>query len=236
MTTALTPVDPAAVPQRTNRLLGIAANLLPEEITLARRARRTRGWVIIVVVLVAAMMAGWFFLANQDTRAADAELTNATGDVTALQRDQRDYAPVVQVKNDTDALNKQLKAIMGNDLDWAAMVTLLRETGENTNTGVDVQGINGSLLAPVSGEEAAAPDASGTAVIGTLEITGEAPDKKAVAAYIDALGRQKLVADPYLTAVRQGEDGSVSFNLNVDITSAALCGRFGEKCATRETE
>ncbi|WP_306212213.1 PilN domain-containing protein [Actinoplanes sp. RD1] len=232
----LTPVDPASTPQRVNRLLTLSASLLPEEISLARRARRTRGWVIVIVLLVAMLLGGWFYLANQDTQAADAELTNATGEVTSLQRDQRDYAEVVDVQNDTQTLSKQLQAVMKNDLGWARLIDTLNDTA--AGAGLTLGGINGSLTSDTAaaGETGStSTGTSGTAAVGTLVITGHGPDKEAVAAYIETLGKQTLVANPFLTSINQvgeGADEGVDFSLDLDITSAALCGRFGDKCDT----
>ena len=58
----------------------------------------------------------------------------------------------------------------------------------------------------------------------------QAPDKKAVAAYVDALGKQTVVANPYVTSVATAEGGGVTFSLRVDIASASLCGRFTVEC------
>ena len=57
MSTTLIPVDPAATPLRSSRLLTISASLLPEEITIARRARKARNWVIVALVLAACVCA-----------------------------------------------------------------------------------------------------------------------------------------------------------------------------------
>jgi len=62
-------------------------------------------------------------------------------------------------------------------------------------------------------------------------VTGTGPDKRAVAAYVDALARQPVLANPYVTSVTTDDD-EVTWTLRVDITSAALCGRFGDKCET----
>ena len=36
-------------------------------------------------------------------------------------------------------------------------------------------------------------------------VTGAGPDKKAVAAYVDALGKQTVVTNPYVTSVASDE-------------------------------
>ncbi|WP_212992523.1 hypothetical protein [Actinoplanes auranticolor] len=230
MATTLMPVDPAMSPQRITRLLTISANLLPDEIIAARQARRTRAWVLIVVFLVACLCAAWVVLANREKQAADRELTVATTEVFGLQRDQRQFASVVKVRNDTDLLKKQLGTVMANDLDWAALLTLLRTTGEPSD--VIVAGITGSLAqAGDSGKSGTLPSTSKSSSIGSVVVTGTAPDKEAVAAYVDRLAKHSTIANPYVTSVTStAETGDVSFSLNVDITQAALCGRFGEPC------
>lgn len=226
MSTTMMPVDPAMSAQRANRLLSISANLLPEEVTLARRARRTRGWVLIVAGVAALLLGGWFFVALQEKSSADSELTDATAAVVQLQRDQSKFSEVVKVQNDTAALTKQLKAAMGDDLDWAALITMLRAGG--ASVGLEVEGINGTLKTAEGG------DASSTGV-GSLVITGTSPDKETVAAYIDLLNKQKTVSDPYITAVTQSDDNNVTFSATVDIAESAKCGRFSDtKCSSQE--
>ncbi len=233
MATTLMPLDPAVSPQRATRLLTISANLLPEEIVAARRARRTRGWMIALVVLVACLLGGLFHLVRQDTRAADEELTAATAEVADLQRSQRAYGEVVDVQNDTATLSQQLRTAMVNDLDWASLLAQLRSIG--TSAGVEVTGINGALQNDTTAAGTALPSTSTAVPIGAAVVTGKGPDKRAVAAYVDALAKQSVLANPYLTNVTASEDGAddeVTWTLRVDITQAALCGRFGDKCAT----
>ncbi|MEV4706655.1 hypothetical protein [Actinoplanes sp. NPDC049316] len=230
MATTLMPVDPAASPQRTTRLLTISANLLPEEIVSARQGRRTRIWVIVFVLLVAAACGGWVAYANNQKQLADRELTEATTQVLALQRDQREYADVVKVRSDTELLKKQLKSVMARDLDWGALLMLLRTTGQPVD--IEVTGVNGKLTTAGDAPEAssALPSTSKSGSIGQVVVTGTAPDKKAVAAYVDLLAKQPTLANPYVTNVASTEAGNVTFSLTVDITQKALCGRFGQAC------
>jgi len=239
MATTLMPVDPAVSPQRVNRLLTISANLLPEEVIAGRRARRTRTWVIGIVVLVALLCGGWIAYADHQRQEADRELTAVTSDVVSLQRDQRGYASVVQLRIEADELKGQLQTVMANDLDWAALLKMLRGTGP---AGIEVSDVSGKIAAAADGGGATTsagslPSTSTSSSIGTVTVTGSAPDKEAVAAYVDALGRQTTIANPYVTSVTKnteevaGANGNgVTFSINVDITSKALCGRFGTAC------
>jgi hypothetical protein len=227
MATTLLPIDPQT-PQRVNRILTISANLLPEEIVGARRARRARTWTAVVVLLVTILCAAWFTLAYREKQTAESDLEAATDTVTALQREQRSYSGVVQVRNETTALSGQLKAVMADDLNWRDLLDTLRTTGARSK--IEIDGINGKLADEQSGTTSATlPGATTTTTVGSLVVTGIGPDKKAVAAYVDALAKVDTLANPYVTSVAT-EDNGVSFSLNVDISQAALCGRFTVDC------
>jgi hypothetical protein len=233
MATTLMPIDPAVSPQRANRIPMISARLLPEETLAARRARRALVWAVVMIVLVAALCAAWFTMANRDKRAAEKELDAASITVTDLQRQQREYSKTVQVQNEITALTGQLQAVMANDLDWSALLDTVRSTG--TPSGIQVDSVNGRL----NGTEGSAtsqsnqlPSTSTATAIGTLTVTGSAPDKQAVAAYVDALAKETVVANPYVTTVATDEKLGVTFSLTTDITQTALCGRFAVPCKT----
>ena len=232
MATMLIPIDPAVTPQWITRVPTISASLLPDEIIAARRARRSRAWAAVAVVLVVCLLAIWYVSATRATRAADTELNSALAEVTDLKRAQSDYTEVVGVQNSTATLSTQLKSLMANDLDWAALIDTLRATAKKA--GVTVVGVSGQLNVSEGAVESAntLPSTNKAAAIGSLVVTGTGPDKKAVAAYVDTLDKQSTVANPYVTSVTTGTEGSkrAEFSLNVDITQAALCGRFGDTC------
>ncbi len=233
MATTLMPLDPAVSPERVTRLLTISARLLPDEIMAARRARRTRLWVIVIVAVFAGLCGLWAVDADRERQAADKDLTAATAEVAKLQDLQRDFSPVVQVLSDTTVLNKQLTTVMANDLDWAALLDTLRRTG--TASDIEIAGVNGKLTATsaTSTDSAnALPSTAETVSIGSLVITGTGPDKDAVATYADRLAKQQtLIANPYVTSVTSDPDAGVTFSLTLDITQASLCGRFSaEQC------
>jgi hypothetical protein len=211
------------------RVLNISASLLPEDIVAARQARRTRGLVVVAVAVVAGLCAAWFAVAYHQKQEADQARIKASAAVTALQSDQREFTETLQVQADTKLLNEQLAAVMANDLDWAALLAALRSAG--APSGITVSGVNGQLTAS---DDAAATvkvlPGSATDTVGSLLVSGAGPDKKAVAAYVEALGRRSVVTNPYVTSVASDDSGGVTFSLRVDITRAALCGRFTTAC------
>jgi hypothetical protein len=234
-TTTLMPLDPAFSPQRVSRILTISADLLPEELVAGRRARRSRGWVVVALVVVVALLAGWYVWADRAVRDADQDLGQVTQQATTLQKSQSRYQAVVDVQNQATTITKELKALLANDLQWAAMLDTLRSTG--TRTGVTVQGVNAVLnqaTGNATGTETL-PSTTKAATVGTVTITGAAPDKPSIARYVDALGRLSSVANPYLTTATKTDfpgDRAWQFSITVDITSTTLCGRFTTKCPT----
>jgi hypothetical protein len=231
MATTLLPIDPAMSPERVSRILTISANLLPEETIAGRRARRVLIWVAVVVVLVAALCGTWFGYAYHQKQSAEQELEAATAEVRTLQVAQRDYAETVQVQNDITTLTGQLKTVMTNDLDWGALFDTLRRAG--APAGIKVGDVNGQLDAADGrgpGTSAALPSTNPATSIGSLVVTGWAPDKQAVATYVEALAKQTTVTNPYVTSVATDDDGGVTFSLTTAITQESLCGRFTGAC------
>jgi Tfp pilus assembly protein PilN len=233
-TTTLMPVDPALNPQRMARILTISADLLPAEIVSARRARRSRGWIAGVLVLVVALLGGWYAYAAREVRSADAELSDVTSQATTLQKSQTKYQEVVDVQNETSTISKELKTLMANDLQWSNLLDTLRSTG--TGAGVKVLGVNALLNQPNVTPNAAdaLPSSTDAGSIGSVTITGSAPNKPSVARYVAALGKLTVVANPYLTSATATDSGDRSwqYSITVDITETTLCGRFTTPCKT----
>lgn len=228
--TTLMPLDPALSPQQVSRIITITADLLPEEVVAARRARRTRGWVIAVVGVVVLALVGWYVVADMGTRDANTELESVNAEQSRLQRKQAGYGEVVNTQSENLAITKQLNTLMANDLQWAGLIDTLRDTG--TASKASLEGISAALAVGTTVAAAPAlPSTSPAATIGTITIAGGAPDKPSVARYVEALGAVSSLANPYVTSVTQTDKG-VSFVLTVDITAGALCGRFTTKCKT----
>jgi hypothetical protein len=224
MATTLMPLDPATSPQRAARILSISANLLPAEVTDARRARTVRGRVIGVLLVFLLLLGSWYGYAWLQATIAQDDLDDVTSQAQQLQQAQVKYADVVNVQAERDTISAQLKTLLTNDLSWQTLLGKLRGTG--TSSGISIGGMSGSLASGTAVTEAnKLPSTSATKVIGTLTVTGTAPDKDSLAKYVDALGGLKVVANPYLTSAAE-TDGLVQFSLQVDITAGALGGRF----------
>jgi Tfp pilus assembly protein PilN len=230
MATTLKSPVPAAPAGRAPRIPPIAANLLPVEIIETRRIRKVRGIVVSALVVFALLLGGWFGQARYQTAEARQSLRTAESDVQRLTRQQQAFATVVAVQAESQAIRSDLAVLLANDLRWARLLSSLRKAAP---ADVQINGAFGSLVsgATSSGGGSAAPQlpsASGEAPIGTLTVTGSGATKMAVAAYVDALGNLPGLANPLLGDATL-QEGAVQFTVRLDITRAALGGRYTSK-------
>ncbi|WP_436523332.1 hypothetical protein [Actinoplanes sp. HUAS TT8] len=221
-TTALMPLDPTVSPQQANRVLPIRANLLPQDISDGRRARRTRTAVIISVVLVLAMLGTWYWHAAGKKQDAEADFVSVTGQVSQIQKAQGKYSKLTTTKNTITVMDGQLAKLMAADLPWQTILDLVRSTGDKYDVKV----------AEVTGQLAQANGTTSSDVVGTLNLTGSAPDKKAVAKYVLAIVdlKSKGLADPFVNDVSGADKDGVTFDITVSLTKTAQCGKYTTKC------
>jgi Tfp pilus assembly protein PilN len=222
-TTALMPLDPSVSPQQAARILTIRANLLPQDISDGRRARRTRTVVILAVVLVLALLSGWYWHAAREKQTAEDDFAFITQQVTDVQKDQREYNDLTSTKNTITVMSSQLSKLMAKDAPWQTLLDEARTTGDKYD--VKITQLDGTL--------ATVPQAAETSdEIGSIVINGTAPDKKAVAKYMLALValKAKGFADPFVSTVSGADKSGVSFTITVSLTKTALCGKFGKTC------
>jgi Tfp pilus assembly protein PilN len=231
MATTLMPLDPASTPQRAQRLLPIAANLLPAEITDARRARHVRARVVIILGLVTILVGGWYAFALVQRSFAQRDLDAAYAEKAVLEAKQSGFADVVNTQRDSKAISDRLKVLLQDDLRWATLLNTLRDS--TSGTSVTVTGVSGALTSATGAattgstapNEGQLPAASAAKTVGTLTVTGTAPDKDAVAAYVDALGKLDMFSNTFITSVTAVQDG-VQFSFQGNITAKALGGRW----------
>jgi hypothetical protein len=234
MSTSLMPMDPALSPQQTARLLPIRADLLPEEITNGRRARRMRTFVIVGVVLAMVALGGWSAGAYHSRSLANKDLAQVNAQVATVNNTMHDtkHNQITQIISENQAISAELKTLMADDLRWPTLLDTVRATA--AKSGITLGQINASLAETSSSSGAAVTTSSGQTVVATLTLQGSGKDKKTIAGFIDALGTVTGISNPALSTVSQGSSqaGSVpySFAANAEITSAAQCGRFTTAC------
>jgi hypothetical protein len=232
MTTALMPLDPASTPQHVNRVLGIRASLMPSEIAAGRKARRVRVGIVGAVILVLALVgAGYGFALHQKSVADDGSAAVAD-EVNKARSARGKFSAVTKVIGENDTLTANLKTLLADDLRWASLMDTVRSVGLPID--VKITSISGSLTTQSAVAAAAVnlPSTSKLASVVNLNISGSAPDKETVARYVDTLGQQPSFANTYFSTTTDSTDNDkkvVSFTMSADITTDALCGRYGKR-------
>ncbi|WP_328465582.1 PilN domain-containing protein [Actinoplanes sp. NBC_00393] len=224
MTTALMPLDPTVSPQQASRVLSIRADLLPSEIRDSRRARRTRAFILITLILVLVALGGWYALVTAAKNAADDEYNQTLEQLATVQSQQKkneDIQQMIDVKQGNTLLSKELGTLLAQDMSWANLLDLIRDTG--TDATVDITDISGGLQDSSDGKAVV------EGAIGSLTISGTADNKKEVAEYVEALGKLTYLSDPFVNSVTE-KDGAVTYSLTVTVTDEGLCGRFTTEC------
>ncbi|MGI5181458.1 PilN domain-containing protein [Dactylosporangium sp. CA-152071] len=199
---------------RSMRILPIAADLLPMEITDRRRLSTVRRLVVTALAVFALLLAGWFVVAYQHTQQAYDEVDRINDTKVDLLREKAKYTEVDSIQKQRKAIADQLRLVMARDLSWSALLTSLQQAAPK---GVAVQSVTGSLAQT---DSTADPD-----VVGLITLTGTAPSKAAIAAYVDTLGKVTGIGNPFPTDATESDEG-LTFTIRVDITPAALGGRF----------
>lgn len=223
-TTALLPLNPAVSPQQVARVLSIRANLLPREITAGRTARRMRVVVIAAAAIVVVGVGAWYADAYHDEKQAIRDRDTVTAQVDAARALQNTdaYRQVTITIQANKAYDAQLKTLMANDLPWSVVLDDLRSTAAARQ--VTISSIAATAAEKQSSSAGSLPSSSTAHTAFTLSISGTAKDKQTVASFITALATVPGVANPFLTTAQ--DKPPISFTINVDVTSAALCGRF----------
>ncbi|MEV4513159.1 PilN domain-containing protein, partial [Dactylosporangium sp. NPDC049525] len=201
---------------RTMRILPIAADLLPLEITELRRLRMVRRLVIAGVAAFMALLFAWYVAADGKTDQAQTELNAVQDSRRDLNRKKATYTELEQIRQQRKNITAQLGILMELDLPWSALLTSLQKAAPK---GVALKSVTGAL------DAAEASPGAGGDVIGTITLTGTAPTKKDVAAYVDTLGGVTGLANPFPSDANETDEG-LNFTIRVDVTKASLGGRF----------
>jgi len=211
------------------RFVAIRANLLPDEIANARRVgQMIRKVGVALAAVIALVICGYAVTAWQTSSAKDS-LAAAQRKSTQLINEQRQFRPLVTAQAQAASIRAELTKLMVGDLSWTNLLATLRKSAPARMTITTVTGITGvgaaSTTTGASGGGLGILNQSGKQQVGTLTISGTAPDKNAVAAYIDTLTKVPGLAAPFPASLT-GQGGKLTFSASVIITSDALGGRY----------
>ena len=208
-------------------------NLLPPEIEEARRFRKVQAGLGVGVLAALGVVGVLTLMANSAVNDARGDLDTAAARETQLKAQQAEYAEVPLVYAQVEAAQAQLAQAMGKEVRWSYFLNdvSLRIPGKVWLTEMTVvQDVDGATAATV-----AAPGTYLSPGIGTVTFQGIGSKHNDVAAWLDALAKQKGLNQPYFTSSKQEAIGSepvIKFSSQATITEEALSKRYVEKAGS----
>ena len=225
MTSTLTPPD-ASGTERGPRLPVMVADLLPDDIVQARRARQVRRAVLAVLAAFTVGLIAWGGLVIYQTSHARGDLAEVQEDADLVRAKQNDYSEVVTVRGQSAQITAKLTALLARDLQYGGLLSAVRQLAPH---GIQLTNINGTLpdgaKAATTGTAVELPNTTGERRVGTLTVGGIGASKALIASYVDSLARLAGLGNPVVTAVNLTE-GSLRFVVQLDITESMLGGRY----------
>jgi Tfp pilus assembly protein PilN len=211
-------------------------NLLPPEIAERHRFRRVQMGLIGTAVAALLAVAGLYILAAGQVGDAQSDLDTQTETGQRLQREVNTFAQVPAVRAQVDAAEARLTQAMGQEVRWSYFLNDLSLT---LPRGVWITKVNANqVVAGTPAAAAAAPTGTQQPIltpgIGSVEFTGRALGHNDVAAFLDALAKQKGYASPYFTNAAFDDQATlakpvVRFTSTTAVTEAALSNRYTAK-------
>lgn len=209
---------------------GVAAmprvNLMPPEIAEAERFRRLQLAMGGAVVLSAVVVGALYQHAKSGISAAQDQLTTAQNQHTDLQGQISKLASVSQTFATVQAKQALLGQAMGQEIRWSYVLNDLSYRVPNDFWLTAVQATE-----TAADPTATAPVTQTPGALGTVAFSGVALKHDDVAAWLDALAKEKGFSNPTFGSSTEGEIGAriVYFNSeSVDVNNDALSNRFNK--------
>ena len=223
----------ALLTRTTTETLVPRVNLLPPEIADAARFRRLQAQLGGLVLASVGVVGLLFLVASGQVANAQEGLDQATADTALVQQQVVQLAEVPKVYGQVAAAETQLSTAMGPEVRWSNYLTDLSLTVP-ADIGLTSLTIKQAAEAAPGAQPNPANSATsvlGTPGIATLSFEGQAVDQDDVAAFLDALAKQKYTVDPYFTNATKSDDSNsgrevVAFSATATVDEAARSGRY----------
>jgi len=208
-------------------------NLLPPEIEERRRLKKVQAGLGAGVAAAAVVVGGLTLLAMAQVSSAQKDLDASKARGVQLQAEANKFAEVPLVYAQVEAAEARLGQAMGQEIRWSFFLNDL-----SLKTPNKVWLTKMTVAQTVDAETVAAPATSGgylTPGIGSVAFEGNGLAHNDVAAWLDALAKQKGLNQPYFTKSEIapiGSDKSVKFSSQATITEEALSGRYTQKAGS----
>jgi Tfp pilus assembly protein PilN len=210
-------------------------NLLPPEIEEQRRFRKVQAGLGAGVLVAAGVVGALALLANGAVNDAQNDLDAAKAQETQLKAQQAQYAEVPLVYAQVEAGEAQLSRAMGKEVRWSYFLNdlSLKVPGKVWLTSMTVtENVDESAAAAAAVPAAESYLETG---LGSVVFEGKGSSHNDVAAWLNALAKQKGLTQPYFTNSTKeviGTQGVVTFTSQATVTEEALSGRYTEKAGS----
>jgi Tfp pilus assembly protein PilN len=222
------------VSTQTVQTAGIAAmprvNLMPPEIAEAERFRRLQlamgGAVVVSAVLVGAL----YQQARSGISSAQSQVTTADNQKTTLQTKLNGLSSVSQTYASVQAKQVLLQQAMGQEIRWSY---LLNDLSLRIPSNVWLTTIQASET--TAGDPNATPVAGATpGALGTVSFNGVAFKHDDIAAWLDALAKEKGLTNSTFSSSQEIEIGPrfvEAFTSSAELSPGALSNRYVPKAS-----
>jgi Tfp pilus assembly protein PilN len=209
-------------------------NLLPPEIEEQRRLRKLQVGLGVGVLAAAGVVGALALAAVGQVNDAQEELDASKARGTTLEAKSAEFADVPAVYAQVEAAEAQLTQAMGKEVRWSYFLNDL-----SLRTPSKVWLTQMTVTQNVDGLPAATTTTTDPAVItpgiGSLQFTGMGYTHNDVAAWLNALAKQKGLTQPYFTnstVEKIGSEKAVRFESQATLTEESLSGRYTQKAGS----
>ena len=208
-------------------------NLLPPEVEERQRFRRVQIGLGLAVVGAVAVVGALALLANGQVADAQAELDAETARTSTLEAQVATYAEVPLVYSQVEAGKAQLSLAMGQEVRWSYFLNdlSLQTPSKVWLTSMTVTQTVDGAVDPL----AAASTGYLVQGVGSVTFEGRGLAHNDVAAWLDALAKQKGLTQPYFTSSKEeliGVEKVVTFSSQAAVTEDAFSGRYTDKAGS----
>jgi Tfp pilus assembly protein PilN len=213
-------------------------NLLPPEIEEQRRFRKVQIGLGAGVVAAVGVVGALTLLASGAVGDAQSDLDAAKAQQTQLTAQKAEYAEVPLVYAQVDAAKAELGQAMGQEVRYSYFLNdlSLKLPGKVWLTTMTVtQDVDGAAVSAATNATVAPSTEYLSPGLGTVTFEGQGYGHNDVAAWLDALAKQKGLAQPYFTSSEKeaiGDQVAVTFSSQATITEEALSKRYTEKAGS----
>ena len=197
-------------------------DLLPTEVSFARKAKVVQRRLGFVLFLVAILMVGGVALVRAQALQAQVNLSIEEANKRSLLLQQRKYVEVQWIQEEMGTIQAAQLVGTSTEINWRQYLTSVQATLPSNVTLDTITIDSATPFAPYA--QASAPLQG--ARIATLKFTAKSPTLPQVPAWLIALTSLPGYADASPGSVTRSESGAYSVSITMHINEAAFSNRF----------